>query len=270
MNRNTLNIVKLLLLLVLLVICISILVLGLQKKEFLFNSKTEQIYNKSYDIKEKIQIKTVSADIRIKENTSDTIQVVAYGAKNDRINESLTEEDLELEYVGKHFCIGFCFYENYIEISIPSSYQGTVILESTSGDIEMGRLENGMLEIKTVSGDIEIETIKSCDIKTTSGDINVKQVESATLTTISGDIEMESLTYQIKAISTSGDIQIHKIALQKNSDIKTVSGDVTINNQENIYFQTDTKSGDIRIKGNNRYAENELKVITTSGDITID
>ena len=269
MNHRELNIVKLILLLILLGICVGILVVGLQKRPFMFSSKTEQIYNKVYDIQDIIKIKTVNADIRIKETSSDTIQVVAYGTKNDKISEHIKEGEIELEYTGKNFCIGFCFFENYIEILIPSSFEGKAILESTSGDIEVGRLENSLLEMNTVSGDIEVKKVKSCDIKSVSGDINIEQVENSTVTTTSGDIGIQLLMHQLKAISTSGDITIQKIALQEDSNIKTVSGDVTIYNPENIYFQTATKSGEIYIKENNRHAEKELKITTTSGDITI-
>ena len=70
--------------------------------------------------------------------------------------------------------------------------------------------------------------------------------------------------------SISGNIIVDIINITENSSIKANSGNVVINNKNDIYVETETNSGDEDVKNNNRMAEIVLKITTTSGSIRVD
>lgn len=71
-------------------------------------------------------------------------------------------------------------------------------------------------------------------------------------------------------IAKSGSIEIDSLNISENSLITTKSGNVHINSKNDIYVETETVSGDDNIKNNNRKADIEVKITTTSGSIYVE
>ena len=71
-------------------------------------------------------------------------------------------------------------------------------------------------------------------------------------------------------IAKSGSIEIDSLNISENSLITTKSGNVHINSKNDIYVETETVSGDDNIKNNNRKADIEVKIATTSGSIYVE
>lgn len=69
--------------------------------------------------------------------------------------------------------------------------------------------------------------------------------------------------------STSGNIIVDRANINENSFIKTNSGNVVINNKNDIYVETETTSGDADVQNNNRMSEIVLDITTTSGNIKV-
>jgi hypothetical protein len=98
---------------------------------------------------------------------------------------------------------------------------------TTSADVEtFGVLASA--EVRTVSGDIRIDSTGPADLRSTSGDIRVAFTgTTARAKTVSGDIRVHALTPDatVHARSVSGDIRVTGTNVDLNA--RTVSGRVT-------------------------------------------
>ena len=201
-----------------------------------------------------IDMDTISADISIYQSEGKDIKVEIYGKEKDVDKYQVEVEDGMLKVIQKkenNFCIGFCYWNQKINLYLPDNYQEKIKIHSISGDVTSKKELTSSLDLQTVSGDMDLESASSLKAKTTSGDIKIRKLGDLSLETISGDIEIDDLT------------------LTKNASIHTVSGDVEISKTNNIYITTNTTSGDVDIQKNNRYANLELSITTTSGNIEI-
>ena len=63
---------------------------------------------------------------------------------------------------------------------------------------------------------------------------------------------------------------MYNLELLDDSDITSISGDIEINKNLGAYIKTETLSGEVNVENNDRYAKNELKIKTTSGDIEVE
>ena len=83
-------------------------------------------------------------------------------------------------------------------------------------------------------------------------------------------VEILGNDLSVSALKASGDINIDELDIKENSRIEAKSGDVTINNNVcNCYVEAETNSGDKSINKFDRKSEIELKIKTTSGDISV-
>lgn len=112
-----------------------------------------------------------------------------------------------------------------------------VVIETPAGaDLRVGvasaqiqaDLPLGKVDLKTASGDIELDTVDSLIAKTASGDMRVGRVgRSLRFTTASGDLLVDRVPAGSVNVSTaSGDIAIQDC--EANLDVNTASGDVHI------------------------------------------
>lgn len=270
-------------LIIFLIIVLSILALSLisligyliitkSTVNFNFDDKTELIYEKNYLNEEinDIVIKSISSDIIFKESIDNEIKVTIYGDKSDNLKVNLENNILSIDYdIKNNFCIGICSLDDKIIINIPLTYDKEININTTSGDIKGIDLTNANLTLSSTSGDIKINNINKSNIKTTSGDVNINKTTNTTIKTTSGDVEIKDVTEKLNVKTTSGDVEIDNLILKEDSKINTTSGDVEIDKINNIYVDTTTKSGRVDIKNNDRKADYELKIETTSGDISV-
>ena len=115
-----------------------------------------------------------------------------------------------------------------------------------------------------------VYAIVNKDLKTSSGKIVVEKVEKLEAESSSGEIDIKSIENYFKLIAKSGSIEIDSLNISENSSITTKSGNVHINSKNDIYIETETISGDDNIKNNNRKADIEVKIATTSGSIYVE
>lgn len=199
-----------------------------------------------------IDMDTISADVFLYQSEGKDIKVEIYGSEKDADKYQVEVEEQTLKVVQKkenNFCIGFCYGNQKINLYLPDTYQEKIKIHSISGDV-ISKIASS-LDLQTVSGDIHLESASSLKAKTTSGDMKIRKLGNFSLETVSGDIEIDDVT------------------LTKDATIHTVSGNVEIAKTNDIYMITHTTSGDVDIQKNNRYANVELSVTTTSGDIEI-
>lgn len=237
-----------------------------------FQAKTKIIYeeNYSYEEVEQIVIEGSTTDVKIQTSSNPEIRVVVYGNKNEQATSQLDNHQLTVTKESKNqLCFGLCFTKDEIIVYIPADATIKIILQTSSGDVTFDAFRNIDLEVKTNSGDIEIEEISSIKASTTSGEVEIKSVKNAMIETSTGDIEISNL-YEFADLHTnSGDIEIQKFIIGRTSSIYTQSGDLSIAHLTDAYIDVKTSSGDVHIKENNRFADVELKIETSSGDITV-
>ena len=245
-------------LLTIIIIFLVAFMFALIKNDFKFNTSSKLIYDETYslnDVKD-FNIDVKSQDIKILSSNDDSISVKVY-AKSKKNIDLYKDEDNNIvinKEKGKgSICVGFCFGNyNVIKIYLPKDYDGKFNIKSKSGDITS-----------------DIDNYLAFNVKLTSGDIDIKNIKSLVGRTTSGDIEIKDLSSYIDFKTTSGDIEIDNFDIQRDSSITVTSGDVDIDHIENVYVSSSVKSGDVKVKNNDRYAPYELKIQTTSGDITV-
>ncbi len=251
-----------------------------------FAYSNKLIYEKEFDDEISIlDIVSDSSDIIIKKTESDAIKVSIYGRKNDDYKVKIKDNYLYINNDKKiDFCIGFC-PNTKIEVLLPEKEYNKLKLRTVSGDINVDEISfndittnstSGDIKInkalnatiKTISGDVEFNELGILEINTTSGEITGDITDKITARTISGDIKIDKINKYCQISTTSGEITISSLTLEKDSLLKSISGDIRISKANSIYVDTSTISGDVNVD-NDRHAKYELKVKTTSGDIDV-
>ena len=155
-------------------------------------------------------------------------------------------------------------YNGNIEISIPNKFNGNIIIDTISGNINLDSINASNLTINSVSSDVIL------------GDNNVIS-DKLNITSTSGNISLYSLTQykNAKLKTVSGDISTNLSSNINSLDISSTSGDVILSDSDimdNVKFELSSKSGDIDAnhtklqKGN---GNSKVKVTTISGDINL-
>lgn len=269
MKNSTIVLIVMMSLMAILVTAFMVfLLLDNRSFSFIFNSKTTLLLDEVYEESiSKLEIDAISSDIHIKEAEDNTLRVVAYGKEKETIESTIENDTLKVKRTGNHFCFGFCFSKEEITIYLPRDSKVDMDVKTVSGDIEIASFLNSNVEVKTTSGDIKVGEVSQTKLKTISGDIQLEKGNAVEAQTTSGDLKLNHVLISINAKSVSGDIHIENLELESDSTLHTTSGDVTIGGTNDLYIETSTLSGDINISNNNRYANTTLKIETTSGDI---
>jgi DUF4097 and DUF4098 domain-containing protein YvlB len=241
--------------------------------------------NKSLDIKgiDVIEIDVVSSDIDIV-NGDDKLNVnlrsrgVAAGEKVKLVTEKLGNTLLvKVEYPR----VAINMSSSKLNIELPESFDGSLIINSTSGDLSSKEvLKNTLkkLEAKSVSGDVVFNTnsIEDVKLKSTSSDFDIISDISSLLKaeSTSGDIDINKINNSdanVYAKSVSGSIVINYIDACE-TEIKTTSGDVDISIINNNQIDLDFKSTSGDMNGNVSINSNgtPFKISTVSGDLSFD
>ena len=135
-----------------------------------------------------------------------------------------------------------------VALTIPARAWESICLSADSGDVDMGdELEVGSLTVHTRSGDI---------------DCRVKSCQQAELKTVSGDIQMEGNAARLCAFTTSGDVQLRGPLGQV--DVTTTSGDMELSGSV-WKAHVKSMSGDIQLES--MTLPEAMELASKSGDI---
>lgn len=144
-------------------------------------------------------------------------------------------------------------------------------VKTLSGDIEINRVKKEAIQVKSTSGDIELSESKTdaLSISSTSGDIELRMVgaNAANISSTSGDIELDEIDIvNLNLKSTSGDIE-GKEMTNKSLSAKASSGDLSLcANAIHVNLQTGSGDAEAKIYGDT----NDISAITGSGDVEIE
>lgn len=219
-----------------------------------------------------IDFKLYSADVELKKSENENIKVEIYTNKEKNIKVEAIENVFKIEELDEKKSKIVFNERKKVIVYVPESYLGEFNIVATSGDINSEIDAPGnKFNIVTTSGDIDLNSIGASSIVVTSGDIDINKAnDGLKITTTSGDIKISKISKNVDINVTSGDINIDELDIKENSRIEAKSGDVTINNNVcNCYVEAETNSGDKSINKFDRKSEIELKIKTTSGDISV-
>lgn len=155
---------------------------------------------------------------------------------------------------------------------------GDVIIETTSGDVELGDVERSA-RVNSVSGDVRLARVAgSCELNAVSGDLFADVVLGpANLNTVSGDVVLRDAGSSANANTVSGDIRLEAVETGEVS-ANSVSGDVHIGVRRGtkVWIDVGSRSGDITSQLDVQDARPdgggdivELRVQTLSGDVQL-
>ncbi|MGG7325431.1 DUF4097 family beta strand repeat-containing protein [Clostridium baratii] len=213
-----------------------------------------------------LHIKTVSSNISLKSYDSSHFNA-NYSGNSSKPNETVSDGfvfdkkdttlNISMNDAEKKI------YNGNIEISIPNKFNGNIIIDTVSGNINLDGINASNLTVKSTSSDVILRDSNisdKLDITSTSGTISLysqTKFKNAKFKTVSGDINTD-LSNNINSLditSTSGDVILSDVNTMNNVkfDLNTTSGDI---NHNNINLEKGTENS-------------KVKVTTISGDIDL-
>jgi DUF4097 and DUF4098 domain-containing protein YvlB len=164
-------------------------------------------------------------------------------------NEQTLNIDIDYPETVNLFSFGFNAPELSLNVKLPKSYVKTLEILSSSGDIYYSGGNTDLLKVETSSGNISLEALSGgSTVQSSSGNI------SATLADINKDININT---------SSGEVTLaQKKNLNYNLSIETSSGDIRLakplNSNDENFVETSVGSGG-----------ELLSIMTSSGDVTL-
>ncbi len=229
-----------------------------------FGDNTEKIFEKEYEPEElyKINVNVSSSNVIIEKADVDKIKVTAYGEKDEKINETINNNELSItKSKTKVFIFAMLYWcDEKIIIQVPNECDEEFNIHTSSGDIAAPNFENNVINLETSSGKIECGNINNGNFKSSSGNITVGSGNEITIQTSSGSIIAGDFN-KLSAEASSGDIEVGKVG---ESTIKTSSGKILVESAKRL--QAEASSGEIDINKIEEYCN----LVTSSGSIEID
>ena len=229
-----------------------------------FGDNTEKIFEKEYEPGEldRINVDVSSSNVLIEKADVDKIKVTAYGEKDEKINETINNNEVSITKSKTKVFIFAMFYwcDEKIIIQVPNDCEQEFNIHTSSGDIAAPNLENNVINLESSSGKIECGNINNGNFKSSSGDITVGNGNEITIQTSSGSIKAGDFN-KLSAEASSGDVEVGKVG---ESTIKTSSGKMLVESAKRL--QAEASSGEMDINTIEEYCN----LITSSGSIEID
>lgn len=252
---------------------------------------------------EDIEINTSSTDVEVVPSETSEIVVLLDGKINKdledkyKLNVDHSHNKLSINYVLDENIIGVKLgsaQDTQIQVKVPDKAFNYFQAKTSSGEILINDLEVNEINVESTSGDqsiINTEAQGHITSRSTSGNISTRKskVNSANYFATSGNIDVNNLSSKDSVFKTSsGNITFNGEQLKSNMEYETSSGDVAIKfsqtpksvwldfktssgkpdiSIENLSFEDKSKNSTKGVKGNGDY---EIKVRTTSGDLTLE
>ena len=253
-----------------------------------FNSY-DLVFDKEYDGDYKgINVDTKAADIKFLSSDNEKVTVKIYG-KEDAVNVSENNDELDIKYLleeNNKSLFGFNTKSSRIEVYVPEQYAGKFNVKTNAGDISAVSFKNASMSVTSSAGDIKVNNINELDantkagdfkigtanelkIKSSAGDIKVSKVTNADIDAKFGDIKISSVDGKVKIIGQAGDVDINNLNLKEDSSITLKTGDVKIDNSNEVYFDIKNDIGDTKINNNYRDAKVTFTIKNHVGDVEI-
>lgn len=243
----------------------------------LTKSTTPFDQRKSIDGTMVTQIKTnvSSADVHIVPGNSDKVEVHYYGKGNKSAENAMR---FDVEQKGEEVVItvkpnSFIWFQNLdaqLDVSLPEKQYKQLRSSTSSGTLQIERLQIDNVQADTSSGNLEISDVTS---------------SSMSLHSASGNVNGKNVTGDIKSDVSSGNTTFTLSTIQQNMDIHSSSGNVKIDLAQvpmtmRMDYEGSSGKGNValpmnyeiksenKIKGQMGDGKYIVKVRTSSGDFS--
>lgn len=250
-----------------------------------------------------INVQTGSIDVFIENTEGSSIEVYLHGTVHTNRSEAVptlvVEQTGDLIEIaterkkGQYFTLGFYSDDLVLEIGVPEQYRNRLVVDTSSGDVDIIDQNLSELSVDTSSGDIQLRSIRAATVsmESSSGAQEAQnlQAEYSELTSTSGDLRVGDLQGGAKVKSSSGEIILSYLEFNADLEVRSSSGDVKLFLTEAAQFCLEARasSGDIscefpitlagassvmsrnRVIGTVGDGTQQVVVKSSSGDITI-
>jgi len=139
-------------------------------------------------------------------------------------------------------------------------------------DVELEVPRGATVYLTTQNGDIEVSDVAEAHLETNDGKIEALRVSKAIdAASLGGDMTLEDMSGRASLTSLNGVIEVRGVRPLDGSDflrVKTVSGDIVLNEIGPARVEANTISGEMRLTG--RLARGGIyDFTTTTGDVTM-
>ncbi|HGM3773450.1 TPA: DUF4097 domain-containing protein [Clostridioides difficile] len=251
-------------------------------------AKNESFSDKINDI----NVDWISGEVRIKRSDSNKIKLIQKIPSNfskKKLAKIMVDGDSLSIYDNSADIYSTYIRSNTVEANTVSGAIGLsgninkINLDTTSGHIDVAKLNSKNATLKSTSGEIQLSgKIDVLNLETTNGDINLKDIYNKNLTcsSVSGKMNLSGVFSDIKAESTSSNIKITSSKMLSSLYCETTSANVDLSIPDNPGFTLnfDKVSGvldsDFEL---NRHSDlytykngiTDLYLSTTNGNLTI-
>jgi hypothetical protein len=189
------------------------------------------------------------------------VELEPLGGSGQAVEEARIElrgDELQVEVRGS----GFSSTEVRLHVTAPP---GSTLSSATASADLSARGSLGDAELKTASGDLELERVSDLRVKAASGDVHVEHVDGdARVQIASGDVELVHVLGRAEIASASGDVHVSEAGA--GLKVQTASGDQEIGSVAEGPVELTSASGDVRV-GIRRGSRVFLDVRSASGDV---
>lgn len=254
-----------------------------------------------------IFVETSGMNIEIVQGKSEDIEVRIDGKASkkhaDRFELEAEAKDNAVYIHGSYrdrFFVGFNFVSVDLIVELPERLWKEAGISSNSGNIELERLNATTAMIETRSGNIDVEKLDAdtAGLQSQSGNIEAEELKADSLTletrsgnvkadgysagqvtakALSGNITLEDGAGSVNGETRSGNIRIALDRLESDIRLKSDSGNVRIDVEEEpesaaVHFRTDSGNRSVEWRRFEAESDNEeeLSGVIGSGQIKID
>jgi DUF4097 and DUF4098 domain-containing protein YvlB len=156
------------------------------------------------------------------------------------------------------------FSSTEVRLHVTAPHGSALAWTTASADLT-ARGSLGETEVKTASGDVELEQVANLRVKAASADVEVEHVDGdARVQIASGDLELAHVLGHAEIASASGDVHVGEAGAGLR--VQTASGDQEIGSVAEGAVELASASGDVRV-GIRRGSRVFLDIRSASGDV---
>jgi DUF4097 and DUF4098 domain-containing protein YvlB len=213
-----------------------------------------------------IQLEKVSVDVELTKSEREDVNVTLSGQVKGKYQDLFhletnhEGENLRIEVTEKDTRFGVGLWENVtLQVEVPQERLGSLMVSTSSGDIDVKGVSTSHSTYETSSGDLTIEEQeqKNLKIQTSSGDVFLNRVRShhTEISTGSGEVVGEFFDPGACVLETSsGEISIKSHRLAGDIQTSTSSGDIRLIFEEkpdsvSVDFQSSSGEADVDLDG---------------------
>lgn len=244
-----------------------------------------------------INVTTASTDINVVVSDTNEVRAHFYGNvttssyyETPQLDFNLNGSTLNINVKNRtNMTFGFFMSSLKVDITVPKSYNKSIKLASSSGEINIQNVNVESLSCSTSSGSTNIENVSADEFNhsSSSGDLKATGIttKQTKTTSSSGSRTLKKFTGGLSGSSSSGSIKVQYLTFSNDIKLNASSGsiEITLPNNSEFGLEVNTSSGGIKcafpisIKDSGRHrlsgtignGTNNISLNTSSGDIEI-